>query len=154
MAIGLPDEDTLEGVQAYWNADSVLPTAVPGDLGTGRLLKPSGIPWARVECRQGLEKNNGPAPQVSGATYHDYRVVTFSVWGPKSLVVAALIAVANRFENQPKGGTPLTVSNSSVMRMQPLYELDSLGEDPTKREGQDLWVGVKAYQLWTLRTLA
>ncbi len=156
MATGLPDEDIMEGIKAYWDSGTVLPSLVPKTLQSGRLDKPAGdFPWVRLECKQGLEKNSGPSPQVSGATYHDYRLVTFTAWGKKAAIVAVLEAIMTRFDEQPKGVTPLTIPNSSrVIRMKPMMDMDKFEQANEKRLGDDVWMGTKNYQLWTQRTIA
>jgi len=49
-----------------------------------------------------------------------------------------------RFDEQPKGSPPLTIPNATLLtRIKPLKQLDTFGQDPARRKGEDVWVGTK-----------
>jgi hypothetical protein len=144
MAGSVADDDVSIAVISRWQADDTL-AAIP--IARGRLTATvtDSPPYCQLTVEEG-EK----AEYSTGGVAMDRRAVTFRIWGVEADARAALAQVQAVFDPSPDGSNALTIPNAAFLVCWPMGR--HVEEDPTTKEGSDVWVAVAKYEVRSMRS--
>jgi hypothetical protein len=142
------DDDTLRAVKALWGEEALLlPALFTEPIRAGRLKSTPDrlldMPYAQASSELLNREKSG-----TSGHWHDHRKVTIRVWGLKDDVVEAIAILTGIFNVD----TTLTYpSGARFIRWWPDGDA-KFYQDETTRDGQDVWVGEIAGNVWSVRS--
>jgi hypothetical protein len=176
VADPLADQQTQTSLKGFWDKDPLL-GGFAGPLRVGRLKSPAlpagtgaskgGAPqtvYAQLMTAQGEHKYYAASVPVldpvtgqqvgftmTGTPYVDVREVTITAWGSANDLSVLAQNIAQKLFWLPKNGVSLPFDAPvSFMVLKPTGQ-PSLSEDPTTKEGKDVFMLIVRMELMTTR---
>ncbi len=155
------DDDTLQAVRNLWQTSGLSLPELPktGRLESFQPVKADGslAPYAVLISELSRRESAG-----TGGAVHDFRKVTIRVFGVKADVVGALgqingmvgvQLVPSSSAGETAGPTLLYPSGARFLRWWTGAAGlgDKLSQDPTTKQGQDVWIGEHVAEVWSVR---
>lgn len=155
MATSIADEECLEAIKLLWDNTTGLYDLF-GALLTGRLKAPKVQPYV-TGMSEKLREAEWYAAVKKGSPYNDYRKLTLKGWGTRADVVSMATNIFNLLAWLPRDGKTLAYPSGypqsiGFVRMMPLDD-PHIEEDPTTKDGRDVWICTALFEVWTTRFL-
>ncbi len=151
MALTVADDEVLEALKVFWDANSSLGGEF-GLLQSGRLASPQLEEYCAVKSELG-QSPRCSAPMQSGQPYLDCRRVTFTGYGTRERMAELGRALLAQLAWLPRNGRTLKLPVPTVLCViRPLGD-PGLIEDDTRKSGKDVWQCVWETEIDTTRIL-
>ena len=152
MALTVADDEVLEGIKVLWDATSSLGGEY-GPLQSGRLASPqeeTGYVMAKSDKGKDAIFD---IPIARGDPYQDFRMVTFTGFGPRARMATLGRALLAQFAWLPRDGRTLNFpAPTSLVAIRSLSD-PGLMQDEKKKSGKDVWQCVWEIDVQTDRIL-